>query len=92
MNGRQFNLGPIPLLASAYLLAQQQAHALSISDLSNREATQGLMKTGASAAVKLPGQTDGFLGNERVRIPLSGYLEDASNLLRVLGQGGRIDE
>ena len=95
MNRRQFNLGPIPLLASAYLLAQQQAHALSISDLSNREATQGLraaLETGATAAVKLPGQTDGFLGNERVRIPLPGYLEDASNLLRVLGQGGRIDE
>lgn len=95
MNRRQFNLRPIPLLASVLLLAQQQAHALSISDLSDREATQGLkaaLETGAMAAVKLLGQTDGFLGNERVRIPLPGYLEDASKLLRVLGQGGRIDE
>lgn len=95
MNRRQFNLRPIPLLASVLLLAQQQAHALSISDLSDREATQGLkaaLETGAMAAVKLLGQTDGFLGNERVRIPLPGYLEDASKLLRVMGQGGRIDE
>ena len=95
MNRRQFNLGPIALLASVHLLAQQQAHTLSINDLSNREATQGLraaLKTDATAAVKLPGQTDGFLSNEKVRIPLSGYLEDAFNLLRVLGQGGSIDE
>lgn len=95
MNRREFNLRPIPLLATILLLAQQQAHALSISDLSDREATQGLkaaLETGAIAAVKLLGQTDGFLGNERVRIPLPGYLEDASKLLRVLGQGGRIDE
>lgn len=37
-------------------------------------------------------QTDGFLGNPKVRIPLSGYLEDTSKLLKNFGQGERIDE
>lgn len=44
------------------------------------------------AAVALLGKTDGFLGNPKVRIPLPGYLEDASKFLKNLGQGKRIDE
>lgn len=95
MDRRQFNLVPLPILAGLIMFVQQRAHALSINDLSNREATQGLkaaLEKGALAAVSLLGKTDGFLGNEKVRIPLPGYLEDASKLLRVLGQGGRIDE
>jgi len=95
MDRRQFNSIPVPLLAAVILLAQQRAHALSIDDLSNAEASQGLkmaLEKGALAAVTLLGKTDGFLGNDRVRIPLPGYLEDASKLLRSFGQGGRIDE
>ena len=38
------------------------------------------------------GRPDGFLGNDKVRIPLPGYLEDAARLLRNLGQGARLDE
>jgi hypothetical protein len=95
MNRRNFNSIPVPLLATTFLLAHQRAHALSIGDLSNAEASQGLktaLEQGALAAVGLLGRTDGFLGNEKVRIPLPGYLEDASNLMRMLGQGARIDE
>ena len=95
MDRRQFNSIPVPLLAAVILLAQQRAHALSIDDLSNAEASQGLkmaLEKGALAAVGLLGKTDGFLGNDKVRIPLPGYLEDASKLLRAFGQGGRIDE
>jgi len=95
MNRRQFNFIPVPMLAAVILLAQQRAHALSIDDLTNTEASQGLkaaLEKSALAAVRLLGRTDGFLGNEKVRIPLPGYLEDASKLLRALGQGGRIDE
>lgn len=93
MDRRQFSSIPLPLLLS--LLAHQRAHALSIGDLSDAEASQGLktaLEKGAIAAVNLLGKTDGFLGNEKVRIPLPGYLEDASSLLRVMGQGARIDE
>ncbi|MDO8699996.1 MAG: DUF4197 domain-containing protein [Rhodoferax sp.] len=95
MDRRQFNSIPVPLLASVIMFAQQQALALSINDLSNAEASQGLkaaLEKGAVAAVNLLGKTDGFLGNEKVRITLPRYLEDASKLLRTLGQGARIDE
>ncbi|MBT9507864.1 DUF4197 domain-containing protein [Rhodoferax sp.] len=95
MDRRQFNSIPVPLLATVIMFAQQQALALSINDLSNAEASQGLkaaLEKGAIAAVNLLGKTDGFLGNEKVRIPLPRYLEDASKLLRTLGQGARIDE
>lgn len=95
MDRRQFNSIPLPLLAAVIMLAQQRAYALSIDDLTNAEASQGLktaLEKGALAAVSLLGKTDGFLGNEKVRIPLPGYLEDASKLLRTFGQGGRIDE
>ena len=44
------------------------------------------------AAVGLLGKTDGFLGNPKVRIPLPGFLEDASKLLKLTGQGKRVDE
>lgn len=95
MDRRQFNSIPVPILASIIMLAQQRAHALSIDDLTNTEASQGLktaLERGALAAVNLLGKKDGFLGNEKVRIPLPGYLEDASKLLRAFGQAGRIDE
>lgn len=93
MDRRQF--GSIPVLALFALTALQRAHAISIGDLSNAEASQGLktaLERSALAAVSLLGKTDGFLGNDKVRIPLPGYLEDASKLLRALGQGARLDE
>lgn len=93
MDRRQFNF--ISLLAPAILLAQQRAYAFSISDLTNAEASQGLktaLERGAVTAVNLLGKTDGFLGNEKVRIALPGYLEDAAQLLRIMGQGGHLDE
>ncbi len=44
------------------------------------------------AAIALLGKTDGYLGNPKVRIPLPGYIEDASKILKNFGQGKRIDE
>ncbi len=95
MDRRQFNSIPLPLMATLVLWTHQQAHALSVGDLTNAEASQGLktaLEKGALAAVNLLGQTDGFLGNPKVRIPLPGYLEDAAKLMKTLGQGRRIDE
>jgi hypothetical protein len=95
MDRRQFNsvsLAAVSFLATAAL---QQAHALTLDDLSNADASKGLkaaLEKGAVAAVNLLGTTDGFLGNEKVRIPLPGYLEDAAKLMRTFGQGARIDE
>jgi hypothetical protein len=93
MDRRKFN--SIPLLAAVLLLAQQRAQAFSLDELSNKDATQGLkvaLEKGALAAVNLLGKTDGFLGNDKVRIPLPGYLEDGAKLLRTFGQGARLDE
>lgn len=95
MDRRQFNSIPLPLMATLVLWTHQQAHALSVGDLTNAEASQGLktaLEKGALAAVNLLGQPDGFLGNPKVRIPLPGYLEDAAKLMKTLGQGRRIDE
>ncbi len=83
------------MLASVILLAHARAHALSLSDLTDGEASDGLktaLEKGALAAISLLGRKDGFLANEAVRIPLPGYLEDASKLLKTFGQGKRVDE
>ena len=83
------------MLASVILLAHARAHALSLSDLTDSEASDGLktaLEKGAMAAISLLGRKDGFLSNEAVRIPLPGYLEDASKLLKTFGQGKRVDE
>jgi len=95
MDRRQFNSIPLPLMTTLVLGVHSQAQALSLNDLSNAEASKGLktaLEKGSLAAVSLLGQTDGFMGNPKVRIPLPGYLEDASKLMRTLGQGRRVDE
>ena len=95
MDRRQFGSVAGASFATLLLLAHAQAHALSLGDLTNAEASQGLktaLEKGALAAVDLLGKTDGFLGNDKVRIPLPGFLEDASKLLKTLGQGKRVEE
>tara|TARA_R110001599_G_scaffold101868_1_gene260325 strand:+ start:1144 stop:1848 length:705 start_codon:yes stop_codon:yes gene_type:complete len=95
MDRRHFNTATGAMLASVILLAHARAHALSLSDLTDGEASDGLktaLEKGALAAISLLGRKDGFLANEAVRIPLPGYLEDASKLLKTFGQGKRVDE
>ncbi len=98
MQRRNFNQAGIGALGTLIWATYQQAHALSLGDLSqisNAEASSGLktaLEKGALAAVALLGKPDGFLGNPKVRIPLPGFLEDASKILKTLGQGKRIDE
>ena len=50
------------------------------------------LQRGAEAALQSLGRTDGFLGNDKVRIPLPGHLADAAKLMRKFGQGRRVDE
>lgn len=95
MNRRDFNSASLSALALLLWGTAQQVHALSLSDLSDKEANQGLkaaLEKSAVAAVGLLGKPDGFLGNEKVRIPLPGFLEDAAKWLKKLGQGQRVDE
>lgn len=95
MDRREFNSVWVPAWSVWLGLSAGAAHALSLADLSQGEASQGLkaaLAQGAKTAVTLLGRQDGFLGNEKVRIPLPGYLNDAASLLRTLGQGQRLDE
>jgi Protein of unknown function (DUF4197) len=96
MDRRQFNSACVPALGALVIMGIcQPVRALTLSALSNAEASQGLrlaLEKGAVAAVGLLGQPDGFLGNEKVRIPLPGYLDDVAKFMRTLGQGRRIDE
>jgi hypothetical protein len=92
---RQFNSASAFTLGALVLFATQRAYALSLGDLTDAEASQGLkmaLEKGAVAAVNLLGKPDGFLGNPKIRIPLPGYLNDAAKFMRTLGQGKRIDE
>ncbi len=95
MNRRQFHHTSTRLLAAMVAMAYGQAHALSLADLTDGEASQGLktaLEKGAQAAISLLGRKDGFLGNDKVRIPLPGFLDDAAKLLKTFGQGRRVDE
>lgn len=97
MHRRQFNQAGARVLGAFFLAAHQQAYALSMGDLngvSHAEASTGLkvaLEKGAIAAVALLGRPDGFLGNPNVRIPLPGYLEDMSRLLKNFGHGQRME-
>jgi Protein of unknown function (DUF4197) len=71
------------------------AHAISLADLSNRDAVAGLkqaLEKGASSAVGKLGRVDGFLGNPQVKIPLPDSLKQVDSLLRTFGQGKYADE
>ncbi len=95
MDRRQFNSLAMNTLAMSTMLGYTRAEALSLSDLSSADASKGLklaLEKGAIAAVAQLGTADGFLGNEKVRITLPAYLEDAAKVMRTFGQGARVDE
>ncbi|QTN26264.1 DUF4197 domain-containing protein [Rhodoferax sp. AJA081-3] len=95
MDRRLFTARSASLLTLLTVSTWHQAYALSLADLSNTDATKGLkeaLEKGALSAIGILGAENGFLGNDRVRINLPGALNDAANLLRRFGQGGRVDE
>ncbi|BAO81331.1 hypothetical protein SRAA_1477 [Serpentinimonas raichei] len=79
----------IVLLLSLVPLSKPQAQGLSAADAS--AGLRAALERGAESAVRLLGRPDGFLGNPKVRIPLPGALQDLAELLRRMGQGGRVD-
>jgi Protein of unknown function (DUF4197) len=77
------------------LLACTSAWSLSLSDLSNTDASAGLKEVltqGATQAVGLLGKPDGFLGNPKVKIPLPPRLAKAESVMRMAGMGSQADE
>ena len=78
------------LLAIWVLPAQANLDALS-----NQDAVAGLkaaLEKGTGAAVDLLGRTDGFFGNNAVKIPLPESLKKTQKLMRGIGQGKYADE
>ncbi|MBK9442717.1 MAG: DUF4197 domain-containing protein [Comamonadaceae bacterium] len=95
MQRRQVNSLFTLMTASSLAVFHGAVLAQSTGPLSNLEVSQGLktaLEQGARSAIGLLGRPDGFLSNDRVRIPLPGYLQDAAKLMRTFGQGARLDE
>lgn len=92
---RRFNANAAGGLAALLSLAYSHAYALSLGDLSEKDASQGLktaLEKSAQAAVGMLGKAGGFMDNEKVRIPLPGYLENASSVMKRFGMGRQLDE
>lgn len=82
----------IALIAMCLATATQ---ALSLGDLSNKDAVGGLKEAltqGAGKAIDQLGKADGFLGNPKVKIPLPENLRKFEGMLRKLGMGKHADE
>jgi hypothetical protein len=83
------------LTALVVLFFSLQASAVSLGDLSNTEASNGLKEAliqGAGKAVGKLGAVDGFLGNPQVKIPLPDSLKKAEKAMRMFGMGKQADE
>jgi len=81
--------------SGALMVLPPRAYADLLSSLSSSDATAGIraaLDRGAEAAVDLLGKTDGFWGNERVRIPLPDWLGKAEGLFRMLGRKKELDD
>lgn len=67
----------------------------AVSALSQTEMAGGLKEAlaqGVESAINSLGKTDGFLGNDLVKIPLPGKVEKVANLARKLGGKRYVDE
>jgi hypothetical protein len=72
-----------------------QALALDLGSLSNTDAVSGLkdaLTQGSAAAVSKLGVENGFLGNDKVKIPLPDALKRVEGGLRLLGMQKQADE
>ena len=81
--------------ALALTLLSAPALAIGLADLSNKDAVAGMKEAlikGSQAAVAMLAKQDGFLGNERVRIPLPESLHKVEGVMRGLGMRKYADE
>lgn len=85
----------LSLLIAPLALLATPATAVSLSELSNQDASGGVkaaLEQGAALAVAKLGAENGFLNNERVRIPLPKILEQARPLLKMTGKSQQLDD
>ncbi|MDI1259320.1 DUF4197 domain-containing protein [Aquabacterium sp.] len=74
------------------LLASSSARAATFSQADATGAVRAALERGADIAVKQLGQVNGFMGNDKIRIPLPDVLEKAAPLLRAVGRGRQLDD
>ena len=82
-------------LLLAGLLACANAMALSLGDLSQKDATGGLkdaLTQGAQVAVKQLGTPGGFSNNPEVKIELPGKLGKVASKMKAFGMGDQVDQ
>lgn len=80
---------------AAGLLLSAGAFALSLSDLTQSDASGGLkdaLTQGAQIAVKQLGKPGGFSDNDEVRIELPGKLGKAAQTMKMMGMGEQVEE
>lgn len=80
---------------AAGLLLSANVFALSLSDLSQQDASGGLKDAliqGAQVAVKQLGTPGGFSNNPDVRIELPGKLGKAAKTMKMMGMGAQVDQ
>ncbi len=80
---------------AAGLLLSANVFALSLSDLSQQDASGGLKDAliqGAQVAVKQLGTPGGFSNNPDVRIELPGTLGKAAKTMKMMGMGAQVDQ
>lgn len=78
----------------AGLLLSASALALSLGDLTQKDATGGLkdaLTQGAQIAVKQLGTAGGFSNNPEVRIELPGNLGKAAKAMKMFGKGEQVE-
>jgi hypothetical protein len=82
------------ITALSLILFSSYTQALSLTDLSRTEASGGLKAAliqGVNEAVTVLGATDGFFGNNAVKIPLPEALKKSERALRMFGMGQQAD-
>lgn len=80
---------------AASLLLSLSASALTLSDLTQSDASGGLkdaLSQGAQIAVEQLGQPGGFNNNDQVRIELPGKLGKAAKTMKMMGMGAEVEE
>ncbi|MDR2876251.1 MAG: DUF4197 domain-containing protein [Methylobacillus sp.] len=79
----------------SFLLFIAPAHAISLSGISDSEATGGLkdaLQQAVSSAVGKLGTADGFFKNAKVKIPLPESMQKAEKAMRMFGMGKQADD
>ena len=84
-----------PAIALFFTLSATLAQAGALDAISAGDASAGVKEAlakGADYAVSSLGKNGGFLGNDKVKIKLPGYLDKADSALRMFGLGKQADQ